>query len=141
MNEIMAMVIVATVAYAIYRLFELFARRRERIAIIEKLSDGLDLRLLEDPFRQQMPRIETASWGLRIGLLLLGIGLGVFIAAIIEISVMFPIINVNGDHSHQYYSVFNALYPACAAIFGGTGLVIAYFVENKKNKKKHLVKE
>lgn len=137
MQEIMAMVIVATIAYAIYKLFELFARRKERMAMIEKLSAGLDPQLLQNqlsPIKIPVYRdLMSNSWAIRIGLLLMGVGLGIIIAIVVDLAIS----PYNGDRElyYQYQRTIDILYPSCAAVFGGVGLVIAYFVEKKDNRK------
>lgn len=138
MQEIMAMVIVATIAFAIYKLFELFARRKERITMIEKLSEGISPTMLNNdqrfPFKIPVS-IETinGSWAIRIGLLLVGIGLGVVIAAFIDLN--YSPYSGSRELYFEYNKTINALYPALAALFGGIGLVIAYLIERKDDKK------
>jgi len=138
MEQIMAMVIVGTVTYGIYRLFELFVRRRERLAVIEKISEGIDSNVLKGSSNlfnnKSVIYNYSGSWAIRIGLLLVGVGLGVTIAAIIDLLSVAP---PSADESafHEFRNTISILYPACAAIFGGIGLVIAYFVERKENRK------
>lgn len=137
MQEIMAMVIVATIAYAIYKLFELFARRKERMAMIEKLSTGIDPQLLQNqlsPIKIPVYReLMNNSWAIRIGLLLMGVGLGIIIATIVDL-IISP---YSGDRElyYEFQRTIDVLYPSCAAVFGGIGLVVAYFVEKKDNRK------
>ncbi|MFV0419649.1 MAG: DUF6249 domain-containing protein [Dysgonomonas sp.] len=138
MQEIMAMVIVATLSYATYKLFELFARRKERMAMIEKLSAGIDPQILKNQFSPvRIPIIRdfiNNSWSIRIGMLLLGVGLGVVVATIVDLTVVAP----TGSNDNLYYDfrrTVDILYPACAAVFGGIGLIIAYFIEKKDAKK------
>lgn len=137
MDEIMAMVIVATVAYTIYKLFELFARRKERMAMIEKLSAGIDPQILKnqfDPIRIPVIRdFINNSWAIRIGMLLVGVGFGVMLAAIIDLAVVPP---SEGDRLYyDFRRTIDILYPSSAAIFGGIGLIVAYFIERKDNKR------
>lgn len=137
MNEIMAMVIVATISYAIYKLFELFARRKERMAMIEKLSAGIDPEIFNNQFKPiRMPVIQNFtnnSWAIRIGMLLLGVGLGITIATLVDLGVSTSFLDYKD--SYQFRTTVDVLYPACAAVFGGIGLVIAYFIEKKEGKK------
>lgn len=138
MDQIMAMVIVATIAYAIFRLFELFARRRERLAFIEKISEGIDPNLLKgqldmSPNKSNVNNYVT-SWAIRVGLLLVGVGLGVAIVAVIDLLAVAPP-SADERAFYEFRNTISILYPACAAIFGGIGLVIAYFIERKDSKK------
>lgn len=140
MQEIMAMVIVATLSYATYKLFELFARRKERLAMIERLSAGIDPQILKNQFSPvRIPIIRdfiNNSWSIRIGMLLLGVGLGVVLATIVDLAVVAPT-GLGSDESlyYDFRRTVDILYPACAAVFGGLGLIVAYFIEKKDTKK------
>jgi hypothetical protein len=139
MKDIMVMIVVATISYAIYRLFELYARRRERLAVIEKISEGIDPDVLKGSFNcttanKGIINNQAGSWAIRIGLLLVGVGLGVALAAIIDLLVVAPS-GIDGRVFHEFRNTVSILYPAFAAIFGGTGLIIAYFIERKEYRK------
>lgn len=124
--------IIGIITLGIYKLFELFARRKERMAMIEKFSEGItpqfpkgntfDIRILKD--------LSDGSWSIRIGMLLFGVGLGIVIATIVDLSI----INLQDD-ARKFRNTIDVLYPACAALFGGLGLIAAYFIEQKKQKK------
>lgn len=135
MGGITAMVIVATVAYTIYRLFELFARRRERLSIIEKMSNNANMKELDNHLVLP-PQEDKGSWAIRIGLLLIGVGLGIVIATIVDLTMAADYPTAH-EHYGNYRNTLDVLYPACAALFGGVGLVVAYFVENKHGKNKN----
>lgn len=128
MKELAIVSVVAIITYGIYRLFELFVRRKERISIIEKLSTGFDPQVFGKQFF--LPQFQNGgnvgAWAIRIGLLLVGVGLGVIIASIVDMCTE----NVRGS-----YEPIEVFYPACAALFGGLGLVIAYFIERKNCRK------
>jgi len=128
MNDLAPILICAIVFITIYKIFELFVRRNERLAMIEKLSVGIDPQVLRTQLSLPVYKNENYSfWAIRIGLLLVGLGLGVGIAAIVDILVVPPAIN--GQIYHEFRSTISVLYPAFAAIFGGIGLVVAYFIE------------
>ena len=76
----------------------------------------------------------VGSWSIRIGLLLIGVGLGVIIATIVDMSTALPVYD-KGRMVYDSMDTVDVLYPSCAAVFGGLGLVIAYFIEKKKDKK------
>lgn len=124
MNDLAPVLVIAIITFGIYKLFDLYVRRNERMAIIEKFSNGSDPRILGSQLDLPLFEKNNTSWPIRIGLLLVGIGLGTTIAAIVDLSIV---------HNNETYDPINVLYPACASIFGGLGLVIAYFIE-KKNK-------
>lgn len=131
MNELAPTVICISVVYAIYRLFELFVRRKERMAIIEKImSNPIDMSQFNNHLNLPLFSNKNVSWPIRIGLLLVGIGIGVTIASIVDINMSF-----DGEQGWQMRSAIASLYVACIATFGGLGLIAAYFIERKHNKK------
>ena len=72
MEELMIVANVAIVFGVIYKLFELFAGRRERMMLIEKMGDKLTPETFKNGI---MYRPSLYSFGgLRIGCLLLGLG-------------------------------------------------------------------
>ncbi len=113
-------IIVLGIAYAIYKLVELFARRKERMAIIEKLSTS-DGKIVPLDITKWFSPPAPASWALRLGLLLTGLGLGLGLAVIMR----YYMGEVPGG---------DALYFALMLLFGGLGLVIAYLIEQKQKK-------
>lgn len=138
MTALVPMVICGLFFYFTYRIFELYARRKERMAIIEKLSNGIDPELLRNQFNISTFKDSSyGSWAIRIGLLLIGVGLGVAIAAIIDMLAVAPS-EVNNEVFYGFRNAISVLYPALAAIFGGLGLVIAYFIEKKGEDKERI---
>lgn len=126
--------VMGIITLGIYKIFELFVRRNERISIIEKLSN-VDPETLKHRINFPVYKDESVgSWSIRIGLLLIGVGLGVVIATIVDISTAIPSY-YKGQLVYESLRSVDALYPSCAAVFGGIGLVIAYFIEKKKDKK------
>lgn len=134
MNDLVPIFIMGFITLGIYKIFELFVRRNERISIIEKLSN-VDPETLKHRINFPMYRDESVgSWSIRIGLLLIGVGLGVIIATIVDMSTALPVYD-KGRMVYDSMDTVDVLYPSCAAVFGGLGLVIAYFIEKKKDKK------
>jgi len=130
MNQMMGAIIVLGIAYAIYKLVELFARRNERMIIIEKMSSGNGAVNFPDVTKWLSPPTQT-SWALRLGLLFVGIGLGLGIAVIMNFYMgEFP--QMNEYQSRQKWDI---LYFAFMAFFGGLGLLFAYLIEQKNRKK------
>lgn len=128
MDFIMVPLIVGIVFTAIYGLFELFVRRKERILIIEKLAD----KIKQNEAENQMflpsycgPRFSFSA--LKIGCLLIGIGLGLLVGLFLNIGLD---LNSNG------YQTVSAAYGASVLLFGGLGLIIAFLIELRINKKK-----
>lgn len=134
MNGLVPIFVMGIITLGIYKIFELFVRRNERISIIEKLSN-VDPETLKHRINFPVYKDESVgSWSIRIGLLLIGVGLGVVIATIVDISTAIPSY-YKGQLVYDSLRSVDVLYPSCAAVFGGIGLVIAYFIEKKKDKK------
>jgi F0F1-type ATP synthase membrane subunit c/vacuolar-type H+-ATPase subunit K len=88
-------------------------RNKERMALIEK---GADASL----FYSGKEGKSTLNWGkftLKIGMLLIGIGLGIIVGAILESAAVFP------SEEAGYFSMI--------LIFGGLALVLFYLFDRK----------
>ena len=86
MDFIMVPLIMGIITLGIYKLFELFACRRERMAIIEKLGDKISAADLKGKF--SLPIYNHYSFStLKGGCLMLGIGL-----AFLFVHLPYPII-------------------------------------------------
>ena len=126
----------------IYMVFELFARRGERKMLIEKiveigkadvgryLNEYLGNTGMANIFRMK------SRGSIRGALLMLGIGIGVMAGFFINYLLV-------GDAyltSNRHWDVCNeevvvVVYIASVCIFGGLGMLIAYFIERKENGK------
>ena len=129
-NDLFPAIMVLGIAYAIYKLFELYARRKERIMMIEKMSFSEGVINPPDVtkwFSTPIPKFGA----LRVGLLFVGIGLGLTIALIMNYC-MGPFPNLSEYHSMANWGT---LYFSLMMLFGGLGLVIAYLIEQKNQKK------
>jgi hypothetical protein len=92
---------------------------RENMAMIEK---GLDPK--QKPERRPAP-FRNLKWGL----LLIGSGLGLFLAYLLDNFVLY---NVGHHNSNEYNNGANApIYFALIAIGGGIGLIMSYRIERK----------
>jgi hypothetical protein len=115
----------------VYKLFELFARRKERLNIIDKLGDKLDPSALDISGKIRFSGIETGNtkFGtLKFACLLLGIGLGLLVGFFIE-NYYVSASDINS------YDTKSVIYGASVLFFGGLGLLISFLVELKYNKK------
>lgn len=93
-----------------------YLKNKERMAMIER---GMD------PNTSTPKQRNSQTTTLTSGLLLIGSGLGLFIAYMM-------------DHFSLEDRGNPAIYFSLVAVFGGTGLFVAYFIENKANKQKEL---
>lgn len=138
-----AQVVVTFIIFSfIYMVFELFARRGERKMLIEKiveigkadvgryLNEYLGNTGMANIFRMK------SHGSIRGALLMLGIGIGVMAGFFINYLLV-------GDAyltSNRHWDVCNeevvvVVYIASVCIFGGLGMLIAYFIERKENGK------
>lgn len=141
MNELVPMVVMAIMTFGTYSIFELFVRRKERMAIIDKLHSGIDpQKLTHDLYSPFAGKKNTSSWALKIGLLFIGVGLGLLTGFLIEVNLtdsLNPALNSYAENiQNNINSSVQVIYFASISLFGGLGLLAAYFIEQSKDKKK-----
>lgn len=88
-----------------------YLRNREKMAMIER---GMDPRI-------QVDNAGSRNYILTTGMLMIGCGIGLFLAYILEWSLML--------------NDAEAIYFGMIAFFGGLGLLAAYVIEKKESKK------
>jgi len=93
--------------------FYLKAKQKERLALIEKASEGIDAAKLFARPKNQF----RFPW-LKLGILLFSITLGVAIGLIFA----------NTTRMHEDYT------PLFGFMFGGLGMIAAHFADKKENK-------
>lgn len=119
-------VVVGIITLGIYRLFELYVRRKERILMLEK---GI---LADTTFRPQIPEFSNKSFGtLKLACLLLGVGVGLLVGFFINMGVSHQIMTMN-TNPWQMQETSGIIYGASVMLFGGLGLLLAFFVEQKQ---------
>lgn len=139
MDFITVPAVMLIITYGVYSLFELYARRKERIMLIEKMSQGID----PDKLTGGMSPIYSSNRSfvsLKAGFLLAGLGLGMVVALFIIRAVLLP--GYMEDINFQSYEVLNmvnemrsVIYGSCLLLFGGIGLLAAFLVENSMRKR------
>ena len=117
----------------VYGIFELFARGKERMAIIEKMGDKLDNTHLVG--KLNLPNMSLKSFSsLKIGCLLAGLGLGLLVGLLIS-----TVLSTNQDYIGQNIwridRFIETAYGASVLLFGGIGLLISFVIENKMNRR------
>lgn len=129
--------VVGIVCAGIYGLFELFVRKKERLAIIEKIGEKLDASAFEGKMSLPNYGIKRYSFGpLRIGLFLAGIGLGLVVGYLLYFSSLYQIATNTSD-SMLRHEIGEIIYGACVLLFGGLGLFLSFLIElniSRKNK-------
>lgn len=132
MVYVTGIVIVGILTYGFYSFCELFVRRKERMAVIEKISNG-EFKSLPDLNR--LPMLGRGAYNfsaLSIGCLFVGIGIGLVIACLIDI-MAYDYAAIS-DMSERRV-IFDILYPALSVTFGGVGLVTSFLIEKRQIKK------
>lgn len=125
-------VIIGIITLGIYKLFELFVRKKERLTIIEKMGDKLHPSMLCDSV-SFLPSFEkplnTSFITMRIACLLLGIGLGLLVGFFIS-----QFYNLGDGQAYNHSQIRETVYGASVLLFGGLSLLVAFIVEMKLNK-------
>ena len=120
--------VVGIITLGIYRLFELFVRKKERLMIIDKIGDKLTPEILSGKidFSTNIPKLSSSA--LKFGCLFMGLGIGMLVAFAVHYNF--------ADFVESSYQIRSAVYGSCVLLFGGLGLLIAFIVELKVSKKK-----
>ena len=100
-----------------------YVRNRENMALIER---GINPRA--KPVRPQ----QEGPYYLKYALLLIGVGVGMLLGRIIDTTMLPHHLLANGLPDAAVEHRNKLIYFALIAIFGGIGLVIAYFMERKE---------
>lgn len=133
MDFISVPIIVGIVFLGVYKLFELFVCRSERLKIIEKLSDRITSADIEGKLTLPSYQQSRFSFGtLKGGCLMLGIGIGLLIGFFISINAFPGYLRNPWD----YNQIASIVYGSCVLLFGGLGLLTAFLIEMKIGKKK-----
>ena len=135
MNFLEAPLTTGIVFYFIYMIFELFARRDERLKLIEKMgltAAPIDPSILKSQFSSLLPSFKKKSFtALRMGCLFAGLGLGLLIGLFICLNIRnFTVFDNNWERD----SLYSVAYGAPVLIFGGFGLIISFLIEKKDAK-------
>lgn len=131
LDFITAPLVTGIVFYSIYKTFELFVRRNERMAIINKMADkavdGATINLPNLNFETRTPQFLS----LRFGTCMLGIGFGLLVGFIVSIFT-YP----NGlFEDYSSYSLASLVMGSCVLLFAGIAMLIAFVIERKLVKK------
>lgn len=137
MDFITVPLVVGIVFYGVYKLFELFVCKNERLKIIDKLGDKFSSGNISG--KMELPSYNRSGFSfstLKGGFLMLGIGLGLligfFICAVSSDSYL------SGNMDWDLRQTLGIVYGACILLFGGLGLLSAFIIEmqlSKKNQK------
>lgn len=114
------------IVLGIYKLFELFACRRERIMLIEKGNGSLP-----DEKAAKRYGLPLSFSTLKCGCLLLGIGIGLLLGYLICAASIPGFLEGN----FAYYGLPSLVFGACVLLMGGVGLLVAFIIELRLGKR------
>ncbi|MDE5678242.1 hypothetical protein [Phocaeicola sp.] len=127
MDFIMVPAIMAIITLGIYKLFELFVCKKERLLIIEKMGEKLLPEMLEHKIKLSLASLPNISFsGLKWGCLLLGFGFGMLLAHQICWSTLPGYMQ---DLSYELRSYIGLVYGGSILFGGGLGLLVAFVIE------------
>lgn len=112
-SEVIIFTVLLGVIFGIYYLY-ISARNRERLALIEK---GADANIFYSGKRRVTPIWKVIV--LNLALLLMGIGVGILVAGILEATTQ-----ISED----------VAYPGTIFLLAGTGLLVGFFLTKSMNK-------
>jgi len=120
--------VMGIITLGIYKLFELFVRKKERLIIIDKIGDKLTPEILSEKidFSTNIPKLYFSA--LKFGCLFMGLGIGMLVAFTIHYNF--------ADFVESSYQIIGAIYGSCVLLFGGLWLIIAFIIELKICNKK-----
>lgn len=134
MDFIMVPAICCIFVVGFYKLFELFVCKKERLAIIEKMSEKFSPDMLENKIN--LPSVGNVSFSaLKFGCLFMGLGVGLLVGYLICVTTIDGYVTSDVDWSWEVKELISIVYGACVLLFGGIGLLTAFLVELKISKK------
>ncbi|MDE6858816.1 MAG: hypothetical protein K2J65_00180 [Duncaniella sp.] len=118
--ELTPVLVCAVVFGCIYKIFELFVRKNERMRLIDKLDNAGDMTniKLDNLCINSDNRYTALKWGL----FAIGLGAGLFV---------FVLILVSQPTIMSDWTLKSTLSSALILLGGGLGLVIAFLIEYK----------
>ena len=134
LDFIMVPAIFGIVTLGIYKLFELFVCKKERLLIIEKMGEKFTPDMLEHKINFSSVG-KFSSTALKFGCLFMGLGLGLLIGYLICSTTLEGYAEMESFNRSMRETV-SIIYGACILLFGGIGLLTAFLVELKINKDK-----
>lgn len=134
MSYITGWIIVGIITFGIYKLFELFVGKKERLAIIEKFGDKADFFMAGNKLCLPTAVPPASFSALKLGSLLLGMGLGLLVGYIICAT---SVPDYFTEHNWRRDNLILLIYGASTLLFGGLALIVAFMVELKISRKEH----
>lgn len=128
MDFITVPAILFIIGYFVYKLFELFVCKKERLYLIEHAKDA-SLEGQKLPILPNMG-LNISFSALKWGCFFVGLGLGMLVAFTICLCAL----GWNEYSSSWYASKVQVVFGGSIFLFGGLGLIIAFIIEMKMKK-------
>ena len=143
MLDLTAICIMGFITLGVYKLFELFVKKNERLLMIEKFASLCEYKEEgEERVNIRLPFISGddsafSFWPLRISLLLIGIGTGCLLSLLIITNAYNnSSIDSYRDWGDQFRDFVGLVNFASVSFLGGIGLLAAFLIEQKMKAKK-----
>lgn len=134
MDFIMVPTLLGIVILGIYKFSELIICRKERLNIIEKMGEKFSPEMLENKIN--LPSVGNVSFSaLKFGCLFIGLGMGLLIGYLICVTTIDGYTVMGHGDIWKQRETISVIYGACVLLFGGIGLLTAFLIELKINKK------
>ena len=122
------------ISFGIYKLFELFVCKKERLTLIEKLSDKFTPDMVGNKINFSTVS-NTSFSALKFGCLFMGIGLGLLIGYLICQTTIDGLYSTErGNWSWEVRQTVGIIYGSSVLLCGGASLLIAFLVEQHYNR-------
>ena len=126
------------VTYGIYKLFELFVCKKERLFLLEKMNfDNANNASLKDFLKGYNTSLPFSFSALKVGCLLMGLGLGLILGIVLFALNVDTVQSFREMTSYNVYSFITLIIGASVLFTGGAGLLLAFIIEYKCSKKKN----
>lgn len=143
MLDLTAISIMGFITLGVYKLFELYVKKNERLLMIEKFASLCEYKEdSEERVKIRLPFISGEDsnlgfWPLRISLLLIGIGAGCLLSLLI-ITNTYNNSSIDSyvDWGRQFRDFIGLVNFASISFLGGIGLLAAFLIEQKMKAKK-----
>jgi hypothetical protein len=126
MDWIMIPLNCAIVFGCIYKVVELFVHKRERLMLISKITElsNVDFKGI------RLYSSGNKFTALRVGWLLMGVGLGFFVGFFLNLMTASGSLETLSDWDFLHH-IGGIIYVSCVSFFGGISLLISYYTERR----------
>lgn len=130
-------VIFIPICLCVYKVFELFVKRKERMLFLEKMIDKMDTvnGNVQSSFNVDINKKSNPFITIRWAAGLLFFGLGLIIA---HLFCLFSNAEyASGDRNVFYSNFVSIVYMGCVSVMMGFGFLVSFFIEMKYSKNKN----